>query len=95
MLSLIRIGPPYQRGCHLVPPLAPGYPAAIRHMSEAVKTSSLTGAVSPMIPVLVCALAIFLLSGMDAAMKTLVIAVGVYNTVLWRSVLATVVAGAA
>jgi S-adenosylmethionine uptake transporter len=64
-------------------------------MSEAVKTSSLTGAVSPMIPVLVCALGIFLLSGMDAAMKTLVIAVGVYNTVLWRSMVATVVAGAA
>ncbi|AZO51414.1 MAG: DMT family transporter [Mesorhizobium sp.] len=64
-------------------------------MSEAVKTSSLTGVVSPMIPVLVCALAIFLLSGMDAAMKTLVIAVGVYNTVLWRGLLATAVAGAA
>jgi S-adenosylmethionine uptake transporter len=64
-------------------------------MSAAVKTSSLTGAVSPMIPVLVCALAICLLSGMDAAMKTLVIAVGVYNTVLWRSMVATVVAGAA
>ncbi|TIO49433.1 MAG: DMT family transporter [Mesorhizobium sp.] len=64
-------------------------------MSEAVKTSSLTGAVSPMIPVLVCALAIFLLSGMDAAMKSLVIAVGVYNTVLWRSMVATLVAGAA
>ncbi|TIW64439.1 MAG: DMT family transporter [Mesorhizobium sp.] len=48
-----------------------------------------------MIPVLVCALAIFLLSGMDAAMKTLVIAVGVYNTVLWRGLLATAVAGAA
>src|SRR5882757_239989 len=47
-----------------------------------------------MIPVLVCALAIFLQSAMDAAMKTLVIAVGVYNTVLWRSLLATVVAGA-
>ncbi|KUM23621.1 permease [Mesorhizobium loti] len=64
-------------------------------MSEAVKTSSLTGAVSPMIPVLVCALAISLLSGMDAAMKSLVIAVGVYNTVLWRSMVATLVAGAA
>ncbi|RUW29534.1 DMT family transporter [Mesorhizobium sp. M1E.F.Ca.ET.041.01.1.1] len=64
-------------------------------MSEAVKTSSLTGAVSPMIPVLVCALAIFLLSGMDAAMKSLVIAVGVYNTVLWRSMVATLIAGAA
>lgn len=61
-------------------------------MSAAVKTPSLTGA--PMIPVLVCALAICLLSGMDAAMKTLVIAVGVYNTVLWRSLVATVVAGA-
>jgi len=69
--------------------------AAIRHMSEAVKSPNLTGAISPMIPVLVCALAIFLLSGMDAAMKTLVIAVGVYNTVLWRSMLATAVAGTA
>ncbi|RUU67043.1 DMT family transporter [Mesorhizobium sp. M2C.T.Ca.TU.009.01.2.1] len=64
-------------------------------MSEAVKTSSLTGAVSPTIPVLICALAIFLLSGMDAAMKSLAIAVGVYNTLLWRSVVATLVAGAA
>ncbi|TIQ27977.1 MAG: DMT family transporter [Mesorhizobium sp.] len=63
-------------------------------MSEAVKTSSLTGAVSPTIPVFICALAIFLLSGMDAAMKSLVIAVGVYNTVLWRSMVATLIAGA-
>src|SRR5262245_43720316 len=61
-------------------------------MSESVKTSSLTGAVSPTIPVLVCALAVLLLSGMDAAMKSLVIVVGVYNTVLWRSLLATLVA---
>jgi S-adenosylmethionine uptake transporter len=30
---------------------------------------------------------------MDAAMKTLVIAIGVYNVVLWRSMLATVVSG--
>lgn len=59
-----------------------------------MKTSSLMRAASPMIPVLVCALAIFLLSGMDAAMKALVIAVGVYNTILWRSMLATLVAGA-
>jgi S-adenosylmethionine uptake transporter len=64
-------------------------------MSQAVKTSSPTGAVSPMIPVLICALAIFLLSGMDAVMKSLVIAVGVYNTLLWRSAVAAVVAGAA
>ncbi|MEZ2331426.1 DMT family transporter [Mesorhizobium sp. RCC_202] len=62
-------------------------------MSQAVKTSSLSGA--PTIPVLVCALAICLLSGMDAAMKSLVIAVGIYNTLLWRSMVATVVAGAA
>ncbi|PTE07735.1 DMT family transporter [Mesorhizobium helmanticense] len=61
-------------------------------MSSAVKTSSLTGA--PTIPVFICALAIFLLSAMDVAMKVLVIAVGVYNTVLWRSMLATLVAGA-
>ena len=60
-----------------------------------MKTSSLTGSVSPTIPVLLCALAIFLLSGMDAAMKSLVIAIGVYNTVLWRSMVATLVAGAA
>ncbi len=60
-----------------------------------MKSPSLAGVVSPMIPVLVCALAICLLSAMDAAMKVLVIAVGVYNTVLWRSMLATVVAGTA
>ncbi|WP_027058593.1 DMT family transporter [Mesorhizobium loti] len=64
------------------------------HSSKSVKSSSLAGAISPTIPVLVCAFGIFLLSGMDAAMKVLVIAVGVYNTVLWRSMLATVVASA-
>lgn len=50
-------------------------------------------ALSPMIPVLICALAVFLLSAMDAAMKSLVIAIGVYNTVLWRSLLASIIAG--
>lgn len=44
---------------------------------------------SATIPVLICTLAIFLLSAMDAGMKSLVIAVGVYNVILWRSVLAT------
>ena len=68
--------------------------AAIPHSSKSVKSSSLAGAVSPTIPVLVCVFGIFLLSGMDAAMKVLVIAVGVYNTVLWRSMLATLIAGA-
>jgi S-adenosylmethionine uptake transporter len=58
-----------------------------------VKIPSLSDAASPLIPVLLCAVAIFLLSAMDAAMKGLVIAIGVYNTVLWRSMLATVVAG--
>lgn len=53
-----------------------------------VKSTSAT------IPVLVCTLAIFLLSAMDAGMKSLVIAVGVYNIVLWRSVLATVASAA-
>lgn len=48
---------------------------------------------TPAIPILVCSFAIFIFSGMDAAMKTLVIAVGVYNVVLWRSMLATVVSG--
>ena len=47
-----------------------------------------------MIPVLVCTFAIFLLSAMDAAMKSLVIAVGVYNVVLWRSLLAALVSAA-
>ena len=63
-------------------------------MSNLPKTSPLASAVSPMVPVLACTLAIFILSGMDAAMKTLVIAIGVYNTVLWRSLLATIVSGA-
>lgn len=58
-----------------------------------MKTSALPDAISPMIPVLACALAIFLLSAMDAMMKTVVLAIGVYNAVLWRSLLATLVAG--
>ena len=43
----------------------------------------------------VACLAIFLLTAMDAVMKGLVLAVGVYNTMLWRSLLATAAAGAA
>jgi S-adenosylmethionine uptake transporter len=49
---------------------------------------------SATIPVLVCTMAIFLLSAMDAGMKSLVIAVGVYNVVLWRSVLAAAASAA-
>ena len=48
-----------------------------------------------LVPVLVCAFAVMLLTVMDAGMKSLVLAVGVYNTVLWRSMLASVVAGSA
>lgn len=51
-------------------------------------------AASATIPVLVCTFAIFLLSAMDAGMKSLVIAVGVYNVVLWRSVLAATASAA-
>lgn len=49
---------------------------------------------SATIPVLICTLAIFLLSAMDAGMKSLVIAAGVYNIILWRSVLATIASAA-
>lgn len=59
-----------------------------------MKTNSLFRVTSPLVPVLVCAFAIFLLSGMDAVMKAMVIAIGVYNTVLWRSMLAVLVSGA-
>lgn len=53
------------------------------------------GTASATIPVLVCTLAIFLLSAMDAGMKTLVIAAGVYNVVLWRTLLATLISASA
>ena len=54
---------------------------------------NLPRAASPLAPVLVCSLAILVLSVMDAAMKSLVLAVGVYNTVMWRSLLASSVSG--
>ncbi len=50
---------------------------------------------SPLVPVLICTLAILILSGMDAAMKSLVIAIGVYNTVMWRSMFAAAASGVA
>lgn len=46
-----------------------------------------------LIPLLVCTFAIFVLSAMDAAMKAVVIAIGVYNTVIWRSLIASLAAG--
>lgn len=62
-------------------------------MSSNQTSAGPTAVISPLVPVLVCTLAIFLLSGMDAAMKALVLAIGVYNTVFWRSLLATAVSG--
>lgn len=50
-------------------------------------------ATSPLLAILVCLLAIFLLSVMDAAVKGLVVVIGAYNTLLWRSLLATAAAG--
>ena len=45
-------------------------------MTEPAKTANLAGAGSLTLPVLICTLGIFILSGMDAAMKSLVIAIG-------------------
>jgi S-adenosylmethionine uptake transporter len=50
---------------------------------------------SPLPAILVCMLGIFLLSAMDAAVKGLVLVVGAYNTLLWRSLFGTVAAGTA
>lgn len=48
---------------------------------------------SPLPAVLVCTLGIFVLSAMDASVKALVVVIGAYNTLLWRSILATATAG--
>ena len=51
--------------------------------------TSIKTAPSPFPAVLVCTLGIFLLSAMDASVKALVVVIGAYNTLLWRSILAT------
>jgi S-adenosylmethionine uptake transporter len=56
-------------------------------------SSTSVSAAAPPAVLLVGCLAIFLLTAMDAVMKGLVLAIGVYNTMLWRSMLATVAAG--
>ncbi len=58
-----------------------------------MKTKTSTRAALP--AVLVCVFAIFVLATMDVAMKALVMAIGVYNTLLWRSLLAATVSGIA
>jgi S-adenosylmethionine uptake transporter len=57
--------------------------------------TDLKTATSPLLAILVCTLGIFLLSAMDAAVKGLVVVIGAYNTLLWRSVFATATAGTA
>ncbi len=64
-------------------------------MSDSLQKQGRHPAIPPLVPVLVCTLAIFILSGMDAVMKSLVIAIGVYNTVMWRSLLATTISAVA
>ena len=56
--------------------------------------TDLKNATSPLLAVLVCLLGIFLLSAMDAAVKGLVVVLGAYNVLLWRSIFATFTAGA-
>lgn len=58
-----------------------------------MSSTSVSAAAPPIAVLLVGCLAIFLLTAMDAVMKGLVLAIGVYNTMLWRSMLATVAAG--
>ena len=50
-------------------------------------------ATSPLLPILVCSTGILLLCGMDAAVKSLIVVIGVYNVLLWRSIFATAAAG--
>lgn len=51
--------------------------------------------VTPALAFGVAAIGILIFSGMDAVMKGLVLSIGVYTTMVWRSLAATVVSGAA
>jgi S-adenosylmethionine uptake transporter len=50
---------------------------------------------SLLLPILACLAGVFLLSVMDAAVKGLVLAIGAYNALLWRSAFASLAAGLA
>lgn len=50
-------------------------------------------AASPVLPIIICLVGVFLLSLMDAAVKGLVLAIGAYNALLWRSAFASIAAG--
>lgn len=51
--------------------------------------------VTPALAFGVAAIGILIFSGMDAVMKGLVLSIGVYTTMVWRSLAATIVSGAA
>lgn len=57
--------------------------------------TNIKNATLPVVPILVCLTGVFLLSVMDAAVKGLVLAIGAYNALLWRSLFATSAAGLA
>jgi len=60
-----------------------------------MKTATPLAAASPVIAIAICSLAILMLTAMDAVVKTVVIVVGVYNTVFWRSIISASIAGGA
>lgn len=57
--------------------------------------TSIKNVASPVVPILVCLTGVFLLSVMDAAVKGLVLVIGAYNALLWRSLFGSFAAGAA
>lgn len=69
--------------------------AGYRAVMTAQSTTSSAITAPPLAALGVACIAIFLLTGMDAVMKGLVLVVGVYNTMLWRSLLSATAAGAA
>ncbi len=58
-------------------------------------TTRIISAASPALVITVACMGIFVLTLMDAVMKGLVLAIGVYNTMLWRSLAGTVASGVA
>ncbi len=49
----------------------------------------------PLIPFAVAALGIALFSGMDAVMKSLVLSIGTYNALMWRTLIGAIIGGLA
>lgn len=82
-------GPGIRPRCALSRPKNSLYPLAFRWMEHSLTKT----APSPLLPILVCSAGIFLLCTMDAAVKSLIVFMGVYNVLLWRSIFATAAAG--